>query len=364
MIIDLHHCEQNELRHREQDLREQFAGRDDVEIFASCSRNEFLHRIASRNDGGRSIALIDLRSETGDIEQSGLRIARTIVGNRALSMRTVPAVWTEHVSNSNVIEVRECGASGLISDFWVDEAGKHVLPAAIDRIRSAKAGDYFVFPPRETSPRLPVDPEDEIRAEAFERWFGFAPSELHFHLLWGTANAIELELLKEYVAEIGVASSPSAAKRQLERLQAAMRADIDALDRPESGNPEVARRFLAELMPPDFDPLPELNWPRLSTIQELLLSEPEVVSFAYLDDESLAMLELFLRERRTPQSTERKAKGSEVYKAIEDAVSIVATTFQTPEAVAFNIVHHAAHSIDDAYWDIRRHGNPREVVKR
>lgn len=362
MIIDVHHSEKNELRHREQDLQEQFAGRDDVEIFASCSRNEFLHRIASRNDGGRSIALIDLRSETGDIEQSGLRIAQTIVRNRQLSMRTVAAVWTEHVSDSNVVEVRKCGASGLISDYWVDEANEHVLPDAIDRIRSARAGDYLVFPPRETSHRDPVDPEDQIRAEAFERWFGFAPSELHFHLLWGIANAIELELLKEYVAEIGIASSTSAAKRQLEKLQSAMRVDIDALDRPESGNPEVARRFLAELMPPDFDPLPELNWPRLSTIQELLMSEPEVISFAYLDDESLAMLKLFLRERRTPRATDRRAKGSEVYKAIEDAVSVVAATFEEPEAVAFNTVHHAAHSIDDAYWDIRRHGNPRAVV--
>lgn len=359
MIIDLHHAEPAELRQRRRDLEDQFEGREGIEIVANSSRNAFLAGIANRESDERSIALIDLRSETGDIEHSGLRIIQTIRRNPAIASRTVPVIWTDHVSNSNVAATREVGAAAMISDAWVDEAKAHELSGAIDRVAATTDTDGFLaFPPRATTGSLVEDPDDAARAEAFERWFGFGAKEIHFHLLWGMANAVELEFLKEYLAEVGIASSTPAAKGQLERLQLAIRPDIEALDRPESGNPEVARRFLAELMPPDFDPLPELNWPRLATVQTLLLEDPIVVENAFLTDETVAMLELFLSERRPVDVTQKRPKGSEIYLAIEDAVDAVAKAFGQPSAVTFNTIHHAAHSIDDAYWDLRRHGTP------
>lgn len=359
MIIDIHHAEPAELRQRRRDLEDQFEGRDGIEIVANSSRNAFLAGIANRERNERSIALIDLRSETGDIEHSGLRIVQTIRRNPAIASRTIPVIWTDHVSNSNVAAAREVGAAAMISDAWVDEAEAHALSGAIDRVAAITDSDGFIaFPPRATTGSLVEDPDDAARAEAFERWFGFGAKEIHFHLLWGMANAVELEFLKEYVAEMGIASSTSAAKGQLERLQLAIRPDIEALDRPESGNPEVARRFLAELMPPDFDPLPELNWPRLATVQSLLLENSDAVEFAYLSPDALAMLRLFLSERRPVDVTRQRAKGSEIYLAIEDAVDEVAKRFGSPTAVAFNTIHHAAHSIDDAYWDLRRYGAP------
>lgn len=359
MIIDLHHAEPAELRQRRRDLEEQFEGRAKIALRATSSRNAFLAGIASRKSDERSIALIDLRSETGDIEHSGLRIVQSIRNNPELASRTIPVIWTDHVSNSNVAATRDVGASAIISDAWVDEAKAHELAGAIDRVLSSDDPDGFLaFPPRATAGRTVHDPDDAIRTEAFERWFGFGAKDIHFHLLWGMANAVELEFLKEYLAEMGIATSTSAAKGQLERLQAAIRPDIEALDRPESGNPEVARRFLAELMPPDFDPLPELNWPRLATVQTLILEDSQAVDFAFLTDEALAMLRLFLSERRPVDVTQQRAKGSEIYLAIEDAVDEVAKRFGSPTAVTFNTIHHAAHSIDDANWDLRRYGVP------
>lgn len=111
-------------------------------------------------------------------------------------------------------------------------------------------------------------------------------------------------------------------------------------------------------MPPDFDPLPELNWPRLSTIQELLIDDGDAVRFSFVDDQTLEMLRLFLRERRLPGTVPTRPKGSEIYGAIEDAVRIVAKTYDIPEAIAFNSIHLAAHNLDDAHWDLRRHGAP------
>ena len=358
MIIHLHHAEPRELRQRVRDVRDGFDGRPEIEIVSTPSRNELLMTISDSPPGSDAVALIDLRSETGDIEQSGLRIAKSISTNPHLCERVVAAIWTDHISNSNAIGAAASGARALISDAWVDEAPGNVLAGAIERVLSSKPGDFYAFPPRPTIDPWDGDPDDAVRAQAFERWFGFTPRAIHFHLLWGLANSVELEFLKEHLAEIEVAGTPSAAKGQLGRLQDNMRGDIEALDRPESGNAEIARRFLAEMIPPDLDPISELNWPRLSTIQEALLENDDAIRYSFVDDASLEMLRVFLRELTVPPGGSGRLRGSEMYKAIDDAVAKVARLTDTPEAVAFNSIHLAAHSIDDARWDLRRFGPP------
>ena len=90
--------------------------------------------------------------------------------------------------------------------------------------------------------------EERSRTERFRRWFGFEPDDLDFKILWGMADAVELQFLREYFADQGWASN-RAVKRAIEKLQAAMRPAKEELDRPEPTNAEIARSFLSEACP-------------------------------------------------------------------------------------------------------------------
>lgn len=330
-------------------------GITDWELRATQSRNALLLALAADAESGRqSVALVDLRSETGDIEQVGFRIVETIRRHPDLARVCRPVVCTEEMTAANARYADSVGAFAIIDTTWAYEQAGPTLTDAFEWALSQPAGELRLH--RRRAMLLPAegaDEEDEERDQAaqFRAWFGFAPSDLHLALLWGMANAVELEFLKGYLAQAGLAVSPRAAKRQLERLQQAMASEVEAMDRPETARAEIARRFLAEVVPPQPDPLPELNWPMLKHVRSIWGSEREIVRRAFLEPGAGGVLEAFFDALVVPAGG-----ASARHAAISEAIERAAVRRDLPIATTAAIAHRALHSLDDAWADHRLHG--------
>lgn len=355
----LHDADPAELRGRRVQLTEQLgeAGLADAwEVMATPSRNSLLTSIAAdASEGRRSVSLIDLRAETGDLDQLGFRICEAIVRHRALNGSTIPIVWAETHTAANLGLARTVGAVAIVDDAWVDTGGGSPLGevlawAAAQPSSPAEAvgADTRVFAAGTST----VTDEHARRDRLFERWFGFAPRQLHYSILWGMADAVELSFLDRYMAAAGLAGSERVARRERERLQAAMGPQVEALEGPNPARAEIARRFLAEAAPAEPPRLPELSWPMMDHVRDLVASDADAVRWSFASTAAMAGLRAFLH-RLEPRRLGRRQGASEAHAEIEEALGEMRAPAGTRE-----LVRSAAHAIDDAYRDWRDHGPP------
>ena len=335
---------------------------DEWEVRATPSRNALLVSLyadAAQRPARASVTLIDLRAETGDLEQIGFKVCDRITRHPSLRRATRPVIWSDVHTAANLQYARGVGAVGVIDDEWVDSGGDARL---VDVLRwawaqstehHANARAPRVFPKDSSS----VEAEDRQRRERFERWFGYPPSdlELEFALLWGMAKAVELKLLLTSVTEAGLARSERAARRRLERLQAAMAPDVEALDSPEIARAEIARRFLAESAPPEPPRFDELTWPKPQHIADVITAHPKLREWAFLVGEEPALLDRFLGLCEPPLP---HAAAGVRYQAIESALKKLAQTNGAPFARVHESVHRAMWAVEDAFCDWRDYGEP------
>ena len=318
---------------------------DEWEVRATSSRNALLVSLyadAAQRRARASVTLIDLRAETGDLEQIGFKVCDRISRHPSLRRATLPVIWSDVHTASNLQYARGVGAVAVIDDEWVDSGSDARLVDVLQWAwaqpaeRHANARALRVFPKDSSS----VEAEDRERRERFERWFGYPPSDLdlEFALLWGMAEAVELKLLLTSVTEAGVACSERAARRRLERLQAAMAPDVEALDNPETARAEIARRFLAESAPPEPPRFDELTWPKPQHIADVISAHPELREWAFLVGEEPALLDRFLALCEPPLP---HAGAGVRHEAIEGALKKLARANETSLASVHESVHRA-----------------------
>jgi hypothetical protein len=336
---------------------------DEWELRATPSRNALLVSLyadAAHRPARASVTLIDLRAETGDLEQIGFKVCDRITRHPSLRRATRPVIWSDVHTAANLQYARGVGAVAVIDDEWVDSESDAPLVNVLrwawaqPAERHATPRPPRVFPKDSSS----VEAEERARRERFERWFGYPPSDLdlEFALLWGMAEAVELKLLLTSVAEAGLARSERAARRRLEQLQAAMAPDVEALDNPETARAEIARRFLAESAPPEPPRFDELTWPKPQHIADLISARPELREWAFLVGEEPALLDRFLDLYEPPLP---HAVAGVRHQAIEDALTRLARANGATFARVHECVHRAMWAVEDAFCDWRDYGEPR-----
>jgi hypothetical protein len=335
---------------------------DEWEVRATPSRNALLMSLyadAAQRPARASVTLIDLRAETGDLEQIGFKVCDRIARHPSLRRATRPVIWSDIPTAANLQYARGVGAVAVIDDEWVDSGSDTPL---VDVLRwawtqpaehRATARAPRVFPKDSSS----VEAEERERRERFERWFGYPPSELglEFALLWGMAEAVEFKLLLTSVTEAGLARSERAARRRLEQLQAAMAPDVEALDNPETARSEIARRFLAEWAPPEPPRFDELTWPKPQHIADVLSAHPKLREWAFLVGEEPALLDRFLQVYEPPLP---HAGAGVRLGAIEGALQTLVRANGAPLARLHESVHRALWAVEDAFCDWRDYGEP------
>lgn len=335
------------------------------EVRATASRNSLLLSLyadAAERPTRPSVTLIDLHAESGDLKQIGFKVCDRITRHPSLRRATRPVIWADIHTAANLQYARSVGALAVIEDEWVDSGGAAPL---VEVLRWASAQPSHrgmtqspprVFPKDSSS----VEAEERERRARFERWFGYSAVDLNleFALLWGMAEAVELKLLLASVTHDGLASSERVARRRLERLQAAMSPDVEALDSPETARAEIARRFLAESAPPEPPRFDELSWPKPRHVADVLSEHPNVRHWAFLVGEEPGLLDRFLDLYEPPQP---HAPAVLRYEAIEDAIRAIARTNGAPFARLHDSVHRAMSAVDDAFSDWRDHGEPNSL---
>ena len=335
---------------------------DDWEVRATPSRNALLMSLyadAAQRPARSSVTLIDLRAETGDLEQIGFKVCDRITRHPSLRRATRPVIWSDIHTAANLQYARGVGAAAVIDDEWVD-SGRDV--PLVDVLRWAWAqptGHHVVARMPRVFPKdgSSVESEEQERRARFERWFGYSPSDLEveFALLWGMAEAVELKLLLASVTEAGLARSERAARRRLEQLQAAMAPEVEALDSPDTARAELARRFLAESAPPEPPRLQELTWPKPDHVADVMSAHPNVREWTFLVGEEPALLDRFLKQCEPPLSH----SGAGVrHEAIEDALKKVARANGAPFARVHESVRRAMCAVEDAFCAWRDYGEP------
>ena len=364
-VVYIYDANPLDLREREVQLRQQLAAADVSErweIRSANSRNQLLVSLAADHAEAprvESTCLIDLRAETGDLDQGGFRICETIVRELRLNAITRPVIWTDTHTAANFQRAQQVGAVAVVDDEWVDRGKDGPLAQVLDWAltqpaspSTAVGSEPRVFPDSAAS----LEDERSRRREAFERWFGFPPMDLHFALLWGIADAVELSFLKDYVAHKGLARSERSAKRELEKLEAAMRDEVREMERPGPARAELARRFLAEVVPSQPNPLEELSWPRLTHVREVLHEREDLVRWAYLPPGGRRLLDRFFNCLSDRQGG---VKGREA--SINSACEELA--HGSPETVdqLRRYVRFIAQAIDDSWADWRKNGEPTPI---
>jgi hypothetical protein len=336
---------------------------DEWEVRATPSRNALLVSLyadAADRPARASVTLIDLRAETGDLEQIGFKVCDRITRHPSLRRATRPVIWSDVHTAANLQYARGVGAVAIVDDEWVDSGGSDA--ALVDVLRwsweqpaerHAHARAPRVFPKDSSS----VEAEEQERRERFERWFGYPPNDLNleFALLWGMAEAVELKLLLTSVTDAGLARSERAARRRLEQLQAAMAPDVEALDSPETARAEIARRFLAESAPPEPPRFDELTWPKPQRIADLLTAHPKLREWAFLVGEEPALLDRFLDLYEPPPP---HAGAGVRHEALEGALKQLARANGATFARVHESVHRAIWAVEDAFADWRNYGDP------
>lgn len=327
------------------------------EVVATPSRNQLLdwiERDATASPKRRSAALIDYRTESGDIEQLGFRMIESIRRHAYLWKATRPVIWVDHLTSANVQYAHAVAAEAVIDDAWVDRDPRSALAQVFEWCSARPAAPY----PRVTAPTKVFSDAASARGQqqierrdaVFRRSFGFAPDELDYLILWGMAQAVELQFLDRYCAGQGWAASERAARKARERLQEAMRGEREELDRPEPSNAELARRFLAEAVPGCPDPLSELSWPPFSQVRRLR-HDPAILHAAFLEPGAETLLDHFLGVLAGAGDS-----ASSRYESIERALRQVCSDRAAPIALVHGIVHRSCHALSDAFDDRRRFG--------
>jgi hypothetical protein len=332
------------------------------EVRATPSRNALLVSLyadAAQRPARASVTLIDLRAETGDLEQIGFKVCDRITRHPSLRRATRPVIWSDIHTAANLQYARGVGAVAIIDDEWVDSGSEAPLVDVLrwawaeptERHASARAPRVF---PKDSSS---VEAEERERRERFKRWFGYSPSDLNleFALLWGMAEAVEFKLLLTSVTEAGLARSERAARRRLEQLQAAMAPDVDALDSPETARAEIARRFLAESAPPEPPRFDELTWPKPQHIADVMSAHTKLREWAFLVGEEPALLERFLDLYEPPLP---HAGASARQEAIQDALKKLAPANGTTFGRLHESVRRSLCAVEDAFCDWRDYGEP------
>jgi hypothetical protein len=335
---------------------------DEWEVRATPSRNRLLVSLyadATERPARASVTLIDLRAETGDLEQVGFKVCDRITRHPSLRRATRPVIWSDIPTAANLQYARGVGALAVIDDEWVDSGSDAPLvdvlrwawAEPVERLANAPLPRVF---PKDSSS---VEAEERERRERFERWFGYPPSDLdlEFALLWGMAEAVEFKLLLTSVTEAGLARSERAARRRLEQLQAAMAPDVQALDNPETARAEIARRFLAEWAPPEPPRFEELTWPKPRHIADVMTAHPKLREWAFLVGEEPALLDRFLELYEPPLA--HAAAGAR-HDAIESALRKLAGANGPTFARRHEAVHRAMWAVEDAFCDWRDYGDP------
>jgi hypothetical protein len=146
-----------------------------------------------------SVTLIDLRAETGDLEQIGFKVCDRITRHPSLRRATRPVIWSDIHTAANLQYAHGVGAAAVIDDEWVDSGRDVPLVDVLRWARAQPTGRHVVarmprvFPKDSSS----VESEEQERRARFERWFGYSPGDLEVELalLWGMAEAVELKLL-------------------------------------------------------------------------------------------------------------------------------------------------------------------------
>jgi hypothetical protein len=155
---------------------------DEWEVRATPSRNALLVSLyadAAQRPARASVTLIDLRAETGDLEQIGFKVCDRITRHPSVRRATRPVIWSDIPTAANLQYARGVGAVAVVDDEWVDSGSDAPL---VDVLRWAWAEPVDrgnacaprVFPKDSSS----VEAEQRERRERFERWFGYPPSDL------------------------------------------------------------------------------------------------------------------------------------------------------------------------------------------
>lgn len=323
---------------------------DSWQIVGHSSRNSLLDALdaaAKERPRRHSVALIDARVESGDIDQVGFRVCETIKRHAHLWKATRPLIWVDRLSEANRLYAKRVGATAIVDDDWVDRTDATGLgealswalgqsPSGIDQ----PTGAFRVVSDRE------IDPEAEAseRDAMFERRFGRAPGELGFTLLWGMAGAVELSFLYWFCEQEGIASDRQV-QRACERLQEAMRPEREHLDRPEPTNAEIARRFLTEVVPAEPDPLADIAWPGIEYVQQIF-GDADLRALAYLEPGSETLLESFFASY-LPEGISARER----YEAILGACKDVADDIGAGSHATRRQIQRACHALDDARLD-------------
>ena len=363
----LHDANPSDLRDRRARVEQQLravGALDDWDVCATPSRNVLLVSVAhdaARREPRQSVTLIDLRAETGDLEQRGFSVCRTLARVPLLRGVTRPLIWTDVHTAANLQYARTVGALGVIDDEWVDGGDDAPL---VEVLRWA----WAIAPTRPalTLPRVfpddhsSIEEENRQRLERFQRWFGFTPHapDLDYVLLWGLAEAVELKFLLEWVTEVGFATSERAARAELERLQKAMSDDVDAFDGPGPARAEVARRFLAETAPAEPSRMAELEWPRPERITQILAQHPRLREWAFNTPDDDRLLREFLERYPAPPAPPARITPEERHETIAATVDAIARADQRPIAATHEVIRLAACAVEDAFFDWRNHGEP------
>lgn len=330
-----------------------------LDVRTTSSRNALLAAIdedASSSPRRESVALVDCRAESGDLEQVGFRVIETIRRHARLWKATRPIIWVDELTEANRRFAEAVSAEAVLDDDWLDQSDGTTLEDVISwagtrqpRPWAGGGEEIMVFSDGPAS----LEEENRLRDARFERWFGYEPDDLDFVLLWGLADAVELKFLYRYCADEGISTTETAARKACERLQEAMRAEREHLDRAEATNTEIARRFLAEAAPASPDPLAELAWPGIEHMRTLLFDRPDIRDLAYLEPGAQEALERFLGE--LPAGT---VSVGVRHRTVLDAAETVARISNRPAAATHDLLQRSCHALDDAFCDWRAHGPP------
>lgn len=157
---------------------------DEWEVRATPSRNALLMSLyadAAQRPARTSVTLLDLRAETGDLEQVGFKVCDRITRHPSLRRATRPVIWSDVHTAANLQYARGVGAVAVVDDEWVDsgdDAPDAPQAPLVDVLRGAWAQPAErhaharaprVFPKDSSS----VEAEERDRRERFERWFGY-----------------------------------------------------------------------------------------------------------------------------------------------------------------------------------------------
>jgi hypothetical protein len=147
---------------------------DEWEVRATPSRNALLVSLyadAAHRPARSSVTLIDLRAETGDLEQVGFKVCDRITRHPSLRRATRPVIWSDVHTAANLPYARGVAAVAVIDDEWVgtgkDAPLMDVLQWAWEQPteRHATARIPRVFPKDSSS----VESEERERRDRFAR---------------------------------------------------------------------------------------------------------------------------------------------------------------------------------------------------